>query len=153
MMIAEPRTTSGAPDPVAAANALRARGLRVSAARRLVLEALWLADGPVTAEDIARGLGGRLPVSDRASTYRNLATLEEAGLVRHLHAGHGAGRWEHTGRPARAYAACDACGTLTALGPEAASRLAEAVLTACGHEASLTHFPVVGRCPGCSANR
>jgi len=149
--VARPRRA--VPDPIAAANALRSRGLRVSAARRLVLEALWLADGPVTAEDIARGLGGRLPVSDRASTYRNLATLEEAGLVRHLHAGHGAGRWEHTGRPARAYAACDACGVLTALSPEAAGRLAEAVLAACGHEASLSHFPVVGRCPRCSAHR
>ncbi len=142
----------GSPDRASAANALRARGLRVSAARRLVLEALWLSEEPVTAETIAHGLDGRLPASDRASTYRNLHTLEDAGLVRHLHAAHGPGRWEHTGRPARAWAACDACGALTALSAHATEALRDAVRAACAHEAALTHFPVVGRCPGCTAH-
>jgi Fur family transcriptional regulator, ferric uptake regulator len=150
MSIVPAAPRGGAPDPTAAANALRALGLRVSAARRLILEALWMAEDPVTAEAIAGGLGGRLPVSDRASTYRNLATMEAAGLVRHLHAGHGAGRWEHAGRPARAYVGCEACGTLTALTPAAAGRLRDAVRAACGHEAALTHFPLVGRCPACA---
>ena len=45
----------------AAVGALRAGGLRVSAARRLVLGALYAADGPVSAEGIAGGLEGRLP--------------------------------------------------------------------------------------------
>src|SRR4051794_35163457 len=139
----------GAPDPLSAANALRARGLRVSAARRLLLEALWLSEEPVSAETIAHGLDGRLPPSDRTSTYRNLHTLEDAGLVRHLHAAHGPGLWEHTGRPPRAWAACDACGALTALSAQATDALRDAVRNACAHEAALTHFPVVGRCPDC----
>ena len=41
----------------------------------------------------AGGLGGRLPASDLGSVYRNLEALERAGLVRHVHAGHGAGRY------------------------------------------------------------
>ena len=40
---------------------MRARGLRASAARRLVLEALLVADGPMSAEQIAQGIGGRVP--------------------------------------------------------------------------------------------
>src|SRR6188508_2249470 len=40
---------------------LRGEGLRLSAARRLVLEALFLADGPVSAEELAAGLGGQVP--------------------------------------------------------------------------------------------
>src|SRR4051794_24287477 len=44
--------------------ALRANGLRVSAARRLVLEALFCADGPATVEVLADGVGGRVPRSD-----------------------------------------------------------------------------------------
>ena len=80
-------------DVDAAIAAMRSRGLRVSAARRLVLEALFAAEGPVTADEIADGLGGRVPVSDLGSTYRNLETLEEIGLVRHVHLGHGPGRY------------------------------------------------------------
>ena len=88
-----PRTgpSLDAPDLDSAVNALRARGLRVSAARRLVLEALYSAPAPVTADQIAHGLAGRLPRSDLASVYRNLETLEEVGLIRHFHLGHGPG--------------------------------------------------------------
>ena len=46
------------PSLAAALGTLRARGLRISSARRLVLEALFAADGPVTAEEVAGGLGG-----------------------------------------------------------------------------------------------
>src|SRR5688572_24440602 len=82
-----------APSVEAAVALLRARGLRVSSARRLVIEALFAAERPLTAEEIAAGLDGWLPASDLASVYRNLITLEEIGLVRHFHAGHGPGRY------------------------------------------------------------
>src|SRR3712207_1173155 len=85
-----------ASDLDAALRTLRGRRLRFSSARRLVLEALYAAPGPVTAEQIASGLGGRLPSSDLASVYRNLETLEEVGLVRHVHLGHGPGRYAPT---------------------------------------------------------
>src|SRR5262249_26097620 len=70
---------------------MRERGLPVSAARRLVLEALLVADGPMSAEQIAQGIGGRLPSSDIASVYRNLQAFDDAGLVRHVHLGHSPG--------------------------------------------------------------
>ena len=37
-------------------------------------------------------------------------SLFSAGLARHLHAGHGPGRWEPTTRERRAFVACDGCG-------------------------------------------
>ncbi len=80
--------------------ALRARGLRLSGARRMVLEALYATDAPLSAEEIAEGIGA-LPVSDLASVYRNLETLERLGLVQHVHLGHGAGRYVRAGPRAR----------------------------------------------------
>jgi Fe2+ or Zn2+ uptake regulation protein len=133
----------------AAITTLRVRGLRVSAARRLVLEALFAADGPVTADAIAAGLDGRFPTSDLASVYRNLDTLEELGLVRHFHLGHGPGLYALTGRLEAGYAACERCGVHRALDPGAVALVAAAVREACGYEARLAHFPVVGRCPEC----
>ena len=133
----------------AALTALRARGLRVSAARRLVLEALYAADAPVSAEAIAAGLGGRLPGSDLASVYRNLDTLEQAGLVQHVHFGHGPGRYALPRPGVAGYAACEHCGEHRALGAATVARIAVAVRDACGYDARLSHFPVAGRCPGC----
>ena len=97
----------------AALGALRARGLRVSAARRLVLEALFAAERPVDRRGDRRGLDGRCRRRPR-SVYRNLETLEALGLVRHVHLGHGAGRYALAGAPTRGYVACERCGALRA---------------------------------------
>jgi len=84
-----------------AMEAVRERGLRLTSARRLVLEALLAARGPISAEEIADGLGGRMTQSDIASVYRNLETLGSIGLVRHFHAGHGPGRYVLEGHDER----------------------------------------------------
>jgi hypothetical protein len=58
-----PHRTSplAAPSVQSAVELLRSRGLRASSARRLVLEALFAAERPLTAEEIAAGLEGWLP--------------------------------------------------------------------------------------------
>jgi Fur family transcriptional regulator, ferric uptake regulator len=133
----------------AAVTTLRSRGLRVSAARRLVLEALFTAQAPVTAEAIADGLGDRLPRSDLASVYRNLDTLEQIGMVRHFHLGHGAGLYALAGRHEDGYAACGRCGSHLPLPSAVVARMADFLRAATGYEAELSHFPIVGRCPDC----
>ena len=133
----------------AALTTLRARGMRVSAARRLVLEALFAAEGPATVEELADGVGGRVPRSDIASTYRNLDALERAGLVRHFHLAGGAGLYALTGRHEAGYAACERCGAHLALDRGVVARVAAVVREACGYEPRLAHFPIVGRCPTC----
>jgi Fur family transcriptional regulator, ferric uptake regulator len=114
-----------------------------------VLEALFAAEAPVTADEIASGLGGRLPGSDLASLYRNLETLAAAGLVEHLHAAHGPGRYVLTGRGADGWVTCEACGRIERLERHRAARLREAVRAATGFDAAFGHFPLVGVCGGC----
>lgn len=133
-----------APSLASALGVLRARGLRVSAARRRLLAALYAGDGPVSAEALAE----RLPGADRASVYRNLAVLEEVGLVRHVHLGHGPGRYA-LAAAALEFAACERCGAHEAFEPrriDAARALIEREL---GFRAQFTHFPIVGVCAGC----
>jgi Fe2+ or Zn2+ uptake regulation protein len=136
----------------AAVAALRAGGLRVSAARRLVLGALYAANEPVSAEGIAGGLEGRLPASDLASVYRNLETLEQLGLVRHVHFGHGPGLYALVGAEECEYLSCDRCGAHLAVSPAALDGVRGALREALGWEARFTHFPVVGACPACVRN-
>jgi Fur family transcriptional regulator, ferric uptake regulator len=134
----------------AAITTLRVRGLRVSAARRLVLEALFAADGPATVEELADGVGGRVPRSDVASTYRNLETLEALGLVRHMHLGHGPGRYVLAERESRDYLACERCGDLVTADPDDLEPVRALVREAFGFEARFGHFPIVGLCPACA---
>lgn len=138
-------------DVASAVNALRMQGLRMSSARRLVIEALFAADGLVTAEDIAGGLAGRLPGSDLASVYRNLETLEEVGLVRHVHLGHGPGLYAHAGAGERHFAVCERCSSTVALDASALVEVRLAVRAMCGYEPRFSHFPLVGLCPDCAA--
>src|SRR6476619_6487967 len=132
-------------------NLLRGRGLRVSASRRVVLGTLFAAERPVTAEQIADGLGGRRTEADVASVYRDLETLEELGVVRHFHAGHGPGRYVLAGDGDREYLACDRCGALEAVDSRQIDSLRDEIRARFGFEVSFTHFPMVGSCDACAA--
>jgi Fur family ferric uptake transcriptional regulator len=129
---------------------LRGSGLRLSAARRLVLQALYAAGEPLTADRIAGGLEGRLPQSDVASVYRNLETLEEVGLVRHVHLGHGPGLYGLTSDGTREHLLCDRCGAVTSVEPSRLDAVRELIREETGFAANFTHFPIAGLCPACA---
>jgi len=129
---------------------MRARGLRVSAARRLVLEALLVADGPMSAEQIAQGIGGRVPSSDIASVYRNLQAFGDIGLVRHVHLGHSPGLHALAVAGEQEYLTCERCADYRVVAPEEFDAVRELIQRQFGYRASFTHFPVVGLCPGCA---
>ncbi len=128
-----------------AVNALRERGLRLSTSRRLVLEAMFAADGPLSAEQLSeqRGL-------DLASVYRNLETLERLGLARHVHFGHGPGLYVLVGRGEREYLFCERCRTARAVKPEELDAVRVEIKRRFGHEARFTHFAIVGTCADCA---
>jgi Fur family ferric uptake transcriptional regulator len=126
----------------AAFAAVRAHGLRLSTARRLLLHALYAAERPLSADELA-GEG------DVASAYRNLEVLEGLGLVAHVHLGHGPGLYQPAGRP-REFVLCEGCGVARPLPPAALDAVRAAVLDAVGYRARLTHFPIAGLCPGCA---
>lgn len=129
-----------------AIGALRARGLRLSSARRLVLEALFAAEGPVSAEHVARSLS-----LDLASVYRNLETLERLGLTRHVHFGHGPGLYVLVGRGEREFLFCELCGAVRTLEPEELDPVRGRIRELFGYEARFTHYAIVGTCRDCTA--
>jgi Fur family ferric uptake transcriptional regulator len=127
---------------------LRERGLRISTARRMIVDYLFEAGTPVSAQQIAGGLE-RTPL-DLASVYRNLETLEEQGVVRHFHAGHGPGRYVLVGGGEREYLACDRCGAIKEVDRSELDALRADVQDRFGYAVGFTHFPMVGTCPGCA---
>jgi Fur family ferric uptake transcriptional regulator len=140
------------PDLASALELLRGRGLRLSAARRIVLEALFRAPGPLTADEIARGAHGLVPPCDPASVYRNLEALEELGLVRHLHVGHGPGLYLPAAIAAE-LVVCERCGARADLDPRLTADIRAAVRAATGFAPCFDHFPLAGLCPRCACAR
>jgi Fur family transcriptional regulator, ferric uptake regulator len=142
--------TAPAPDARAAVDALRRAGHRVSTSRQRILDALYAAEAPVSADEIASGLGGRLPTSDPASVYRTLDLLERLGLAHHVHLGHGPCRYAPTGGPPRDYFVCERCDEVRAASPHALKPVRDAIARTYGWQVRFNHFPLAGLCPRCS---
>jgi len=114
----------------------------------MIINLLFDANEPVSAQQIATGL--RSTPLDLASIYRNLETLEEHGIVRHFHAGHGAGRYVLASGGEPEYLACDHCGAIREIDRREFAPLREAVRTRFGYEVGFNHFPMMGLCPRCA---
>jgi Fur family transcriptional regulator, ferric uptake regulator len=134
------------------AEALRREGGRLTLPRRLVLEALFAADGLVSAEHIAAGADTGVEI-ELTSVYRNLERLEELGVVRHVHLGHGPGLYGLVGTGEHEYLVCEACGSVTTADPEQLDRARAAIRADFAFDARFTHFPIHGLCAGCAAER
>jgi len=131
-----------------AIDALRERGLRLSTARRLVLEALFAADGPVSAQRLSSELE-----LDATSVYRNLELLERFGAVRHVHLAHGAGLYVLAGRQESEYLYCERCESVTAVAVEDLDPVRDLIREQFGFHARFTHFAIVGLCKRCAAKK
>lgn len=140
-----PRLQVSSPDQ--AIDALRGSGLRLSTPRRLVIEALFASDGPVSAPTLARTLA-----LDESSVYRNLEVLERHGLIRHVHLGHGPGLYALVGRDDGEYLYCERCGRVTVLDPDQLAPVRDHIKDNFGLTARFTHFAIVGVCERCATN-
>ena len=140
-----------------AISALRAQGLRISMTRRRILQALFVAPGPLSADRIVEEAGsipangtGKSSSLDAASVYRNLEAFERAGVVRHVHLGHGPGLYALVGEGEREYLYCERCHTAVGVAPTQLDEFRELILERFGHSARFAHFPIVGVCKRCS---
>lgn len=125
---------------------MRERGLRLSTPRRLLLERLFAAAAPLSAEDLSGSLA-----LDLAVTYRNLETLEANGLVHHVHLGHGPGLYALVGAGDHEYLYCERCGAVRTVVPEELDGVRASLRKRFGYVAHFTHHAIVGNCEGCEA--
>ena len=131
------------------AEELRRQGGRLTTPRRLVLQALFEAGELVSAERIAAGTDTGVAL-DLSSVYRNLERLEELGVVRHIHIGHGPSVYGLLEHGEREYLVCEVCGRVTAADAEQLDRVRAVIRKEFGYEARFTHFPIHGRCSDCA---
>ncbi len=134
------------------AEALRGAGHRLTTPARLVIDGLFAAEGPISAERLAERAGSGGAALELTSVYRNLERLERLGVVSHVHVGHGAGLYalaRGRGRD-REYLVCERCGRVTEVDPEALDGVREELRRSFGYEVRFRHFPIHGFCDTCA---
>ena len=126
---------------------------RYTPKRRELIDLLVTAGQPLTVDEIHL-LAPHLPQS---SLYRNLAVLEETGIVRRFASHSGSARFElaedHTGH--HHHLVCDACGAMTDVElPDALEhQLNDAIISLArqrGFEVASHTVDILGRCEDCS---
>jgi Fur family transcriptional regulator, ferric uptake regulator len=140
-----PQVFADAPDAI---RSLRSSGLRLSTPRRLVLEALFAAEGPISATQLSRKLS-----LDESSVYRNLELFEQRGIARHLHLGHSPGLYVLASEQELEYLYCERCARVSAVSPERLQPIRERIQSEFGYTPRFTHFAIVGICQDCAAAR
>jgi Fur family ferric uptake transcriptional regulator len=128
---------------------LRARGLRWTPQRRVLVEVLATTSGHVTGAELVERCRERDPATIPSTVYRTLDVLEELGVVRH---GHGLdGREEYHVLPATVHGHlhCQACGGCWELDAAEVASMVGSLDAERGFEVDLSHVTIAGRCRAC----
>ena len=138
-------------EPLAAADRLAAAGERVTHQRLMVAYALAAAGRHVTAGELYARLRRRAPTIGRATVFRTLETLVEAGVARRLELeGHVyayvACQPEH-----HHHLACTRCGRVEEIDEAYIRPLASRVARDTGFEIDDARLDFYGRCAACRA--
>jgi Fur family ferric uptake transcriptional regulator len=131
---------------------LRARGYRLTPQRQLVLEAVG-ALGHSTPEEIVTEVRKTAAAVNISTVYRTLELLEELGLVRHTHLGHGAPTYSVAGDDDHVHLVCRECGAVEEASRQLVAGTVDAVRDDLGFRVDIGHFALFGTCRECSENR
>lgn len=129
-------------------DALRARGLRATPQRRLVMDAV-VQLGHATPEQVYEEVRRAAPAVNLSTVYRTLELLEELGVVSHTHLRHGASTYHPAWHADHIHLVCRRCGSVGEAEVESAHQLSEAVLAATGFQTDLSHLSLHGVCRAC----
>lgn len=127
---------------------VRERGGRVTTARRLLLDAVFDAQGHRTAEELTAVVQARAPDVHLSTIYRNLDDLQELGIVVHAHLGHGPSTY-HLAATAHGHLVCETCGAVIEAPDDLFKGLSRSTKSRFGFTIDPHHFAMLGRCARC----
>jgi Fur family transcriptional regulator, ferric uptake regulator len=132
------------------AEVLRARGLRLTAQRQLVLEAVHEL-GHATPDQVHAKVSAVAAGVNITTVYRSLELLEELGLVTHAHLSHGAPTYHAVGAEQHVHLVCRACGGVSEVPSGTLTALAGTLEAERGFLVDLGHVALFGVCAGCGS--
>jgi len=140
-------TWAGIPDQ------LRARGLRWTPQRRILVEVLAQADGHVTGAELVDRCRVLDPGTIPSTVYRTLDVLEELGVLRHSHGADGREEFHVLPAVEHAHLYCRVCGGSWELASDdpGVVEAIDAVRAGHGFEIDVSHLTLTGVCSSCRA--
>jgi len=130
------------------AEVLRARGLRLTAQRQLVLEAVYDL-GHATPEQVHTAVREVAAGVNITTIYRTLELLEELGLVTHTHLSHGSPTYHAAGGHQHVHLVCRTCGEVTEMDPAVLQPLVSRLADERGFAVDVGHVALFGVCGAC----
>lgn len=127
---------------------LRAKGYRLTAQRQLVLEAVGEI-GHATPEQVLVTVQRKAVGINISTVYRTLTLLEELGLVRHTHLGHGASTYSVVGGEEHVHLVCQDCAAVQEMPADLLADLAARLGELEGFALDVGHVALFGRCAAC----
>jgi Fur family transcriptional regulator, peroxide stress response regulator len=126
----------------------RDRGLRLTAQRMAIFQALAGDSTHPTAEFVFTRIRETLPSLSLSTVYRILESLESEGLIRRVSTSNGVARFDANLDPHQ-HLICRVCGRMTDFAEASLSRLPVPDIQADGFFAEELDIRVVGTCRGC----
>jgi Fur family ferric uptake transcriptional regulator len=130
------------------AELLRSRGLRLTAQRQLILEAV-LNLGHATPEQVHNAVREVAAGVNITTIYRTLELLERLGLVTHTHLSHGSPTYHAAGEDLHIHLVCRQCGAVDEIEPELLRPLADQLAADRGFAVDIGHVALFGVCAEC----
>jgi Fur family ferric uptake transcriptional regulator len=127
---------------------LRSRGLRLTAQRQLVLEAVYEL-GHATPDQVHAKVSATAAGVNITTVYRTLELLEDLGLVTHAHLSHGAPTFHAVGGDQHVHLVCRSCGAVSEVSPDVLSELSATLGAEHGFRIDIGHVALFGLCGGC----
>jgi Fur family ferric uptake transcriptional regulator len=128
---------------------LRARGLRWTPQRRVLLDVLARSSGHVTGAELVERCRAEDPATIPSTVYRTLDVLEELGVVRHAHGLDGREEFHVMPAADHGHLYCTGCRGAWEIGADEAAALVASLRSSRGFAVELSHLSISGRCAGC----
>ncbi|HEY0486379.1 MAG TPA: Fur family transcriptional regulator [Mycobacteriales bacterium] len=129
--------------------ALRARGLRLTPQRQLVLDAVRRL-GHATPDDIHAAVAEVAAGVNITTVYRTLELLEDLRLVTHTHLTHGPPTYHAVGDDRHVHLVCRGCEAVYEVEPELFDGIAARLLAERGFTVDVEHVALFGTCRDCA---
>lgn len=130
--------------------ALRARGIRLTPQRQLILDAIATLDGHISAELVHRKVVEQFPNVNISTVYRTLELLEELGILSHTHFDDGIAQYHLAEAGLHQHLVCRSCGRVQELEMALLLPLGAELRRRYGFETDLAHSALVGLCRECA---
>jgi Fur family ferric uptake transcriptional regulator len=134
------------------AEILRAKGLRLTAQRQLVLEAVYRLRH-ATPDRVHAAVAETAAGVNITTVYRTLELLEELGLVRHAHLSHGAPTYHAMDEDQHVHLVCRSCSTVAEVAPAVLDALVQTLERDRGFLVDVGHVALFGLCATCARTK